>query len=274
MSFTLKDQRHPDDDLRRVLAEQYHRAIGALAEGDVHRVRTSCKRARGVLSAIGNTKRDQALARLDERTRSVGRAMEGARDAEVMAELVKTLAQACSVDLDPIIAALDLGDHGEPGARSDPAELADELEALAREAADLKISSSAPWKGVRRAYRKARDRMPEGSGADPTALHDWRKAAKRHWYHVRLLRRAWPAVVNAWADELDTLGELLGDHHDLAVLGDRLGGVTLPEAAPLLAEAERRQGVLERKALAIGGRAFAAEPDAIVEWFQTRWDNG
>ena len=73
--------------------------------------------------------------------------------------------------------------------------------------------------GVQRIYARGR-RDFAGAYALPSdeAFHDWRKQAKYLWYHTQILENIWPSVMQAQAEELDQLGELLGQDHDLAVL--------------------------------------------------------
>ena len=54
-------------------------------------------------------------------------------------------------------------------------------------------------------------------------MHEFRKRAKDLWYLLRLLAGAWPGLLDPSAEQLHELTEMLGDHHDLAVLGEDLG---------------------------------------------------
>ena len=60
--------------------------------------------------------------------------------------------------------------------------------------------------------------------ADPSAenVHEWRKRAKDIWYQLRIVRRAWPALLGETAGQAHVLADLLGDHHDLAMLREDL----------------------------------------------------
>ena len=63
-----------------------------------------------------------------------------------------------------------------------------------------------------------------GRRARRRAVHELRKRGKDLWYQVRLLRDAWPAVLDATAEEIHDFTDKLGDHHDLAVLAEDLDG--------------------------------------------------
>ncbi|MGZ8667682.1 MAG: CHAD domain-containing protein, partial [Solirubrobacterales bacterium] len=64
---------------------------------------------------------------------------------------------------------------------------------------------------TRKSYRRARKHPSDG------ALHEFRKRSKDLWYHLRLVRRAWPAVITTTTEEAHELSDLLGDDHDLVV---------------------------------------------------------
>ena len=100
------------------------------------------------------------------------------------------------------------------------------IEAL--RAAELRVEAwpldGADWEtvlaGVARAYARGRDAFAVARATpEPELLHAWRKRAKDLWYHQRLLAPAWPDVLGAQAEAAHALSELLGDDHDLAVLG-------------------------------------------------------
>ena len=73
--------------------------------------------------------------------------------------------------------------------------------------------------GLVATYRQARKTMTAAYD-DPTAenFHEWRKQAKYHSYHMRLLRELWKRVMCSLEKEADELSDLLGDDHNLDVL--------------------------------------------------------
>ena len=108
-------------------------------------------------------------------------------------------------------------------------------------------------------------KKPEADGA---AMHEWRKHAKAHEHHLKLLRDTWPRVIKRQADEANRLTEFLGDHHDITVLLSHLeqtpeafGGSAA--AGAILALGEARQAVLAEDARRLGARLFAEKPGAF-----------
>ena len=73
--------------------------------------------------------------------------------------------------------------------------------------------------GLVATYRQARKSMFAGY-RDPTAenFHEWRKQAKYHDFHMRLLAELWKPVMNSLLKETDELSDALGDDHNLDVL--------------------------------------------------------
>jgi CHAD domain-containing protein len=120
--------------------------------------------------------------------------------------------------------------------------------------------------GLRRTYRDGRRAFR--TARTPGELHEWRKHAKTHWYHVQLLRRVWPAMFEPYADVMQSLSRALGDHHDLHVLEE-----TIPDAPPELSQAiETRQQKLEHEARATGARIYAERPEAWLARMRNLWN--
>ncbi len=117
-----------------------------------------------------------------------------------------------------------------------------------------------------RSYRRGRKAMkavPSDPGVE--RVHEWRKRTKDLWYQLRILREAWPEVIEATADELHELSDLLGDHHDLAVLVEDVRErselfADREVVAALLSGAADRQKVLLDSAIERGERLYAEKP--------------
>jgi CHAD domain-containing protein len=119
-----------------------------------------------------------------------------------------------------------------------------------------------------RTYRQARrrGRVAFDSG-DPEALHAFRGRVVDLRYQLAALSPAWPAALNAQAEELNALRDTLGAFNDLAVLGTfaaERGGLA-PEALSLLMEQlGAKQKKLRRRAKTEFDRLFAETPDALA----------
>jgi CHAD domain-containing protein len=124
-------------------------------------------------------------------------------------------------------------------------------------------------------YKRARKAM-QAAWAEPTdaAMHEWRKRVKYHWYHVRLLEEMNPEMMRPRAQAAHDLGDLLGDHHDLAVLEARLAeleigpGTDLDAFRALLAG---RKAELAEEAFALGRLMLAERRKALVKRWGGYW---
>ncbi|HEV7767919.1 MAG TPA: CHAD domain-containing protein [Thermoanaerobaculia bacterium] len=119
--------------------------------------------------------------------------------------------------------------------------------------------------GLRQNYRGGRLAMKDANA--PDELHEWRKFAKTHWYHVQLLRNLWPAVMKAYGGALDDLSDALGDHHDLHVLGRSID----PPPQELLDAIAAKQKELEHEAAELGARIYAEKPNAWLARMRNTW---
>jgi CHAD domain-containing protein len=131
--------------------------------------------------------------------------------------------------------------------------------------------------GLRKSYKRARNGLRRcRNNASTDNLHDWRKRAKYHWYHLRLLSNVWPKVINTRSVAGHHLAGLLGDDHDLARYIDVLGGMhdDVPAAVSkaLRRHVDKRREALQQESLAIGARLFAEKPKRFVERFETYWN--
>jgi CHAD domain-containing protein len=128
--------------------------------------------------------------------------------------------------------------------------------------------------GLTRSYRRGRRAMKAAAKSREEAdVHGWRKRAKDLWYELRLFSDAWPSVLQASAAEAHRLGDLLGDHHDLAVLLDDLRERNLGESetAALEAAIDRRQEELVTEALPLGRRLYAERPKDFARRLRRYW---
>ncbi len=98
-------------------------------------------------------------------------------------------------------------------------------------------------------------------------FHELRKRVKYCRYHVRLLRRAAPSVLEPRIAALHELTDALGDAHDLANLAAAVRGSAVPahekEALSILADGVRVD--LECRSLRLAKRLLAEETDAYVD---------
>ena len=151
--------------------------------------------------------------------------------------------------------------------RADSVALAERLlRKTRRRMGDLKIKATG-WAaiepGLKQSYQRGRDdcRLVRKQLA-PEHFHGWRKHVKDLWYYFCFLRPALPAA-RAVTDELEMLGEQLGEDHDLFLLQQFIKEECAgqPEEANALNRLiESRQHKLRAAALKLGSLLYAESP--------------
>lgn len=253
----------------------------ALAEA-IHGTRKDLKKARAALRLVREELGGKAFKRANRELRDVGRTLSASRDAEVKLATLDALVDGDG-DVPPAATALwrealaaDRDRLVGEGDGTDEAVAA--IEGVAARAPEWKLRVDG-WKllapGLDTAYREGRAAFA-ALGEDPgfEAVHELRKRGKDLWYQLRLLRDAWPAVLGPTAEEVHDFTDLLGDHHDLAVLLVDLVGRAEVDAVhreTLRRLIESRQASLLAEALVAGERIYAEKPKAFDRRLRAYW---
>lgn len=278
MSYRFDMHETIADGVVRIATEQLNRARESVDDPDrnqaVHDVRKRLKKVRGLVRLVRDglpVYRDVNVA-----CRDAGRLLADLRDAHVRTETVGMLRERATSDaerdaLDAIslhvVAERDrlVDRHLESRleeADSAIAEILDGVEAWP--VADLDIGHVR--KGLKRTYKRGRKRCDEArSRATSEILHEWRKRAKYHRYHVNLLSGAWPGPLDAREDELHDLTDYLGDDHDLAVVRGMLENVPGRDSRMAIALIDQKRAELQQAAFHLGARLYAESPEATAD---------
>ena len=285
----------------------------AFTDGAVHDLRKRLKEARASLRVLrrelGN--RDYRWANL--RLRDAARPFAQVRDAKVLLERFNAISPAIAGHPDIIrevkrYLAVERHDARRRTLRKSTPRVARQAIRSVHERVLRSSKRSAGWSvaasGLRRVYRRAREALREAT-AHPSVetLHEWRKQTKylRHGLEALLPRGSGGAPRRrgsrssrargkdargretrgrkggALASRAHHLTDLLGEHHDLAVLGTKLvtGKMTerLQEVAVRLLEPRivARRDHLQRQALALGRRFFARTPEQFERTVHEQW---
>lgn len=290
MTYRLRRDESPEIALRRIALEQID-AMLARADGDdaperiAHSIRKRCKKLRGLLRLVRGSfagYRDEQHA-----VRDVARRLAPIREPAARIETLDRLrarddglaaedASTLRAWLDaPQAGALDTLAHGEA-----LAEVRTLLHAQRARVPGWTLDATgfdAVRRGLVRTHRRGRGALREAIAAPvPHRLHELRKRVKYHRFHLELLRGAWHGPFVATADAARAVGDVLGEHHDAAVLIETLRariedtdiGAAAAHAVPLL-EAHMRE--LERRALPHAARLFAEKPRAFERRMHAYW---
>ncbi len=244
----------------------------------VHEVRKALKRLRALLALVKGNVPDASLERLRELLKAASHALAELRSSAALAQAFRALLADRPTLLEaPLRHAIDaaltrpLVDESAASASLDSA-----VESLsrARDTARVLMVSGKGWGAIERGFRDTyararRDLRLARRSSRAEHLHEFRKHEKRHLYQLSLFEKAWPRLVRAERKELDKLGELLGDHHDLCLLLPELErrGLTRLDIGPLVEVIERRKLELEERVWFHGKRLFSESPKRRVERF-------
>ncbi len=272
MTYSLTpDDRTASDALRRIaaalLGEAILQAQAAPAPGQLHAIRKNIKMIRGLLRLVAP--HFAAYKAEDAALHHAAQQIAPHRDAEVLAEIAARIADgdpAFSITATPTFANLP----------ADLAAVACALKEIAVRARHWQLDAQGfdafecglrtTWSSCRKHLKKLRKKH------DDVSLHRWRACIKTHWYHARLLEPIWPEMMAPHIAAADILGELLGDHHDLAVLRAQIAQ-DRPRTKAVRAfdkTCAKRQAEAEREIFALAER-FLAEPakPLVARW--RRW---
>ena len=277
MSYELREDETLGDGLRRIVCRQIEGAIDASKAkqngkgSPVHETRKHLKKARAALRlARGEIDRD-VWKREDRCLAKVGRLISEVRDAEVRLQTIRQLREFArgkkrsfeetekllAFELDSFLAAFS------EWPQEAEERLCRSLERIREWPLD-ELSCKRLRENVQTTYKRGRKVLKEATTDTNTEnLHTFRKRAKELWYQLRLLRPLAPRVFKELNDELKTIGEYLGQVHDLAFVAQRLSSI-----GPARKQGHRilnaiiasRKNELEFTAIALAERFYAERP--------------
>jgi CHAD domain-containing protein len=295
MSFRFLAKEAVADGIKRIAEEEIARAIKDIDNPRlerpeaVHEVRKRCKKIRALLR-IARPQFEETYRFENAWFRDTAKGLAELRDAEAIIETYDSLLETFGEQIDrrafaPVRRALTLRRKKITEEAGNLDERLEEIRARLHKAAervvdwDLKAEEFDGIEGgLVATYRRARKTMAAAYD-DPGAenFHEWRKQAKYHGYHMRLLRESWKPVMRSLRREVDELSDLLGDDHNLAVLYRTL--VESPEQfgskrdlQALLGLIDRRSAELRAEAKTLGARIFAERPKAFGRRFRVYWE--
>jgi CHAD domain-containing protein len=293
MAYRFKRKESVSEGIRRIVVEQSSNAAGELAgenpdiHDGVHNARKAFKKIRSLLRLARKDLGKDLYKKENKRFRNAKNRLASVRDAEAMIETFDALSERF-----PAVAECTslsgLREELVARRREVAAEEVD-LAQIARSTADELLAMdqrTRSWELSREGFAALRPGLTaiyaQGRKAMKTAyrehtdeqFHEWRKRVKDHWYHNRLLGRIWPEVMSARIDELKRLSDLLGDDHDLAVLGHILeteGEDMGSDSETLICLGRRRQQELRAEARDLGERLYAKAPECLADELDGYW---
>ena len=256
MAYRLRRAEKVGVGIRRLVRAEIDTAVGVLrGEGDrdeaIHEVRKGIKRIRAALRLVRDGLGER-FQRENIRYRDLGQKLSGLRDAGALLETFAAIEEEAGEKFGGVRAALEEYKRRceaavDPGAAME--EAAAGLEAGRGEVAawrGIGEGFAAIEPGLRRTVRDARRAWQRaGQNPAPEEFHEWRKRAKDHWHHVKLLDGMRAEALRRYAGRIKKMEQRLGDEHNVTVLEQ-----VMRDHADLFAKSEERTAV-ERAAGAL-----------------------
>jgi CHAD domain-containing protein len=301
-AYRLKRKEDVADGIRRMALGRADSAIDNLLgqatpdpEAAIHEARKDLKKLRSLLRLARGALGEESYRAENVRFRDAGRLLSGIRDAQVRHQTLLSLSEHYHGELDERTKAALTQALSAEAADSDSREGDDpraraSIEVVAGRAAIERWGlDGSGWDviedGLARIYARGRARLDDVV-ANPSDqnVHEWRKRVKDLWYHLRIIVRVWPEVMEGVADQAHELSDLLGDHHDLTVLRDHVGlrvvhdqvtpggdGVGVEDFRRLSNLVMRRQDELLARSIPLGRRLYAEKPNAFCKRMAGYW---
>jgi CHAD domain-containing protein len=289
MPFHIKRKESVRKAVRRLWCERLEDALEPLNNGGhaeaVHDVRREIKKLRAILRLVRAEIGKNAYNEHTDALRDAADRLTALRDADVTLIAFDNVVKHFKRKLAPqpfpkIRVALKNNRRVEEGRLYKNGSIASVRGILCREKDEmdgLKMKSNG-WKaiapGLKNVYGRGR-RAFETAGEEPTAenFHEWRKRVKDLNHQLSLICPARPRKFHARTSKLDKLGDLLGDDHDLFMLGQfvakRFGHT--PGARLFQDLVATRQKELRSEALKLGGRFYPTKPGRFCRWIGRDW---
>lgn len=287
MSFAFTHRKNVQAQVRDIARGQLRKALEEVAGPSqdagktLHSLRRRCKKLRGLVRLTRPHLKE--ADKENKAFREAAASLSQARDAAVMVETFAALLQSDQVDGRNVIPASEADDiaHFLEERAHQPGMQNDEQFARCREIFDAALQRVAHWSfsgrgvdvvadGFVMNYQQFRKRMAAAvDDPAPENLHDWRKVAKYHGHHLRLFGTAAPDIMRGSGELVDTLGDLLGDHHNLAVLAETLRKLGTADAT--LSAIKTQQERIAKAAFVLGHQLGAEEPKALRRRFESYW---
>ncbi len=213
MPYRLQQDEPLDAGIKRVAEEQVTAAISHLQSHNFYQARKNLKKVRAILRLL-KPRLGPVYQEDNRRMRDAARRFSASRDADVSLEVLETFAPHYrrQSTLDPQRKALR-----EKRQPVDPAESMQELDGTRKRIEDWPLhglSMALLEAQMAKTHRQSRHSFLHARKSRTAEdFHEFRKSVKREVNQLRLLAPDEPKI-----RELKKLSDLLGDHHNLAVM--------------------------------------------------------
>jgi len=279
MRFALKSGQTARQGIVKLFDNEVEAVLRALhsrqrSEQVVHEVRRHCKKARAVARLVRGEWGDKRYRQINACLRDAAKPLTGVRDADVLVHTLDHLLGEFGdgahrdefIQLRHALLArrriIHRRWHGQKGPRIQVSNRVERTRKLLHRAKIPHKGWLVIGPGLATVYGQGRQAcLRAAKSPSIEALHEWRKQAKYLRYELELMEPLWDAVMTSMVDELHHLTDLLGEHHDLAVLSQKLSGDLALTGnrrtrQKLLAFIARRLEQVEINARRLGARVY------------------
>ena len=294
MAFYLKTGENVEQGVKRIVAEQITKAIEEIDNEDldnhtiVHQVRKRCKKIRGVFRLVRPLFPEYSQE--NAWFRDAAKELSYVRDAEAVVETFDIVVETFNsqISAERFESLRETLTERRKEIAKDKAGIEKKLVEFRQKMCEARDRLN-DWKleaeefeaiepGLVKTYRRGQKAMGVAL-EDPTVenFHEWRKRAKYHWYHTRLLREIWKPVMKKICNEVKDLSDYLGDDHNLAVFrrmildspGEFGGNRDLQFLLGLI---DRYSAELRTSSETLGRRVFGEKPKQLGARFRSYWE--
>ena len=281
MAYAFKQSSGVADQVRAIAVEQIDKALQAVVGNDnfdttVHTLRKCAKKLRAVLKLVRPAFEDYESE--SAAIKAIADQFSVARDAAVMVETLSGLAHPAAGPLLDRLSERARHLRNQMGEEALLTSARAQLEDFRQSVLDWSFGASGRaivLPGLRKSYSRFRKGFAQaGEKRDSETIHEWRKAAKTHWYHTRLFEPAAPDALGGAVANLEKLGTILGDHQNLAVLANWIDA-NIPSGDDaiegLRTTIAARELELASAGLALGRQFVVEKPSALARRFEQYW---
>ncbi|EGF92081.1 CHAD domain protein [Asticcacaulis biprosthecium C19] len=257
-------------DLHRLVLDELAGILRAAATVDddrAHRIHLGCKRVRSYLRLLRAVLGVKRFKRENRFFRDLGRPFGAVRNSEVAQATVDKLLKD-----QPFLVGFGVDILRQVAEVAPPQdETATSLSAVMAAVSDAQARFLDTSRGKVRMEREVKHLYREGCRLFGQAvdsrtaddLHEWRKQVKYLRFALAAMEETGPEDA-AWRKRLKKLAKVLGHHHDLSLLQDRVraAGVTVVEILDVI---ERQEVALSDKARDLGQELYGRKPREFME---------
>jgi CHAD domain-containing protein len=290
MSYRIRPTKKVRKEFRRVAREQVGHALDDLDDEalddheTVHEVRKRGKKVRALARLVRGA--FDGYSDANAAVRDMARRVADLRDAKVRLDTFdeltgghrRALDEAALAAVRAALLAEREALHRRVQDENRLAAVREDLEAIRDAVDDWKLDAQGfdtVADGFAKTYRRGREAMAAAyDDPTPERFHEWRKRAKYHRYHVRLLEGLWPGPFGAWRERLHDLTDLLGEGNDLTELtraGEPLAAAGADAEEVIRALAEHRRAELWEEARDLGEDLYGDPADEMTGRLAKVW---